>query len=93
MGKLNPQATPVKVVAITAIDGVFRIPSMLKLNKAITWRTRWNLQFNINYAAILVKEIFNLRLPNVAGQVTDIDGPRKTTTHCSQRLLKKSREV
>ena len=41
----------------------------------------------------LVKEIFNLRLPNVTGQVTNIDGTRKSTTHCLLRLLQQRREV
>jgi hypothetical protein len=73
MCKLNPQATAIQIIAITALDGIFSIPRMLKLNKAITWRPRWNLQFNIDNAAILVKDIFNLMFPNVTGQVTNID--------------------
>lgn len=84
---------PIKIIAITTMDGIFSISSIFKLYKCITRRPRWYLQIDVGYRSILAEQIFHFSLANVARQIPDVNGPARAAAHLSLRKLEDRSEA
>jgi hypothetical protein len=62
----------IKVISITAINCIFCIARVFKLNKSITRRPWRNFQVDIHDTTILVEEILNFPLADVAWEVAHV---------------------
>jgi len=83
MCKFDPKPIPIKVVAISTMNRIFSITGIFKLHKSEARWPRGDLQVNFNYPSILVEQILHLPLPDIPGEVPNINGPAPAPTHPS----------
>jgi len=83
MCKFDPKPIPIKVVAISAMNRIFSITGIFKLDES---KARWpwvDLQVNLNDPSILVEQILHLPLPDIPGEVPDVNSPAPAPAHPS----------
>jgi hypothetical protein len=67
---------PIKIITITVTDCVFSISSILELDKCITRGPWWDLQVNVRYRTILVKQLFDFSLANITRKIPNVESSR-----------------
>jgi len=73
----NRDAIAKQFLAVELVDGIVRIPVVLKLNES-----KVLLEKHISRAAELAEELLQVSLPGPGGHVADINSTATTTAHC-----------